>query len=48
MVKHYREEKDVINQISSTFSVFADAFWESLASVYLGNCSSFQLSLFSG
>lgn len=40
--------KVVIKQISSTFSVFADAFWESLASVYSGNCSSFPPILLSG
>lgn len=48
MVKHYREKTFVMKQVSSTFSAFAGAFWETLASVYSGNCSSLQLILFSG
>lgn len=41
-----RGRKDVIKQMSSTFSVFADAFRESLASVYYVNSSAFQPILF--
>lgn len=40
--------EDVIKQIPSTSSVFADALWECLASVYSGNCSSFQSIFFCG